>query len=91
MGRRMSRQEWQVAVLSLADSRKHLLAAGEVELHLLSENVRVLLEDKNNPAMAALVLRRLIRDDGVAMDAQRQFANLAAQLNEYSGVEVDSP
>lgn len=90
MVRKMPRLQWQVAVGSLATSRQQLLEEGNVELHLLSERVRALLEERNNPAMAAVLLRQLIKEKNLTTGTQRMFVELAALMTGYAGVEAQA-
>lgn len=87
MLRKMPRQEWQEAVAHLSVYRQHLLATGEVELHLLTENARILLEERRNPAMAACVLRHVLPAEDLDAASRAQFIELTKILSNYAGVD----
>jgi len=90
MDRIMPRTAWQAALLSLAITRQKLLAAHQVEVHLLLGKAGALLEEQR-PFTASVVLRQILHDRAIPVEMKNELLILAESLSHYAGVAPQAP
>jgi hypothetical protein len=86
----MPRQKWLAAVALFDDCRSRLLDSGEIELHLQTEQARFLLDTRELPDMAAIVILHLIETTPIAPAIRAELSLIAAIVESYTGVEAAS-